>query len=159
MTEPLLRFLTRWVILIIEDLRARHRHLIVSAIHDPAGCTPDGVRAMLRELARGEARLWREITEGAMRELGVAYRRLPLSAYAREAPRSWPELRNRLLVYQRMLRDPEACVRRLIARLRPSRLQAARAAIKLAAHNVVAVSLHAAAPRSVAPAHPAIHPP
>jgi len=158
MSEPLLRFLTRWVILILDALRGRHRRLIVSAIFDPTRRTPEDISRMMAELTQGEARLWREITEGAMRELGMAFARQPLSIYARPAPRSWPELRNRLLVYQTMLRDPEACVRRLIAQLRPSERQSAHAAIKVAVCDLGAPP-PAVVLRPVAQAHPAIHPP
>jgi hypothetical protein len=163
MTQPLLRFVTLWVVLVIESLRARHRRFIVSVIHSPNPRSPAQMRRMIEGLRRCEARLWREVTEGAMRELSLAYPHRSLASYALPKPRRFEELRVRLLTYRNMLADAERYVRRLVARLRAgirlSALDRARDCVQPALGDVASIMMHAFAPRLVARAHPAIHPP
>jgi hypothetical protein len=62
-----------------------------------------------------------------------------------------------------MLADPERFVRRLVARLKVSAglstLHAGRKTISVTVLEVASIPMPAFAPRAVAPAHPAIHPP
>ena len=163
MTQPLLRFVTLWVVLVIEGLRARHRRFIVSVIHDPDCRTQAHWNRLFQELLRGEARLHREMTEGAMRELGLSYPHKPLADYTQPMPRRFEELRIRMQAYRNRLGDPERYVRRLVARLRAdmglSALDRARGEAQLTLLEVASFAMRPLAPRPVARAHPAIHPP
>ena len=164
MVEPLLHFLTAWVIALIEGLRGGCDQHIRRVFLDPTCRSDKHIRRMIRELKQGERKIWREIREAALRELGIPFTRLPLEYYARPKSRTPQALRARLQAYENMLRDPEGCVRRLVAKLRAdmklSMLDRMRGPTLDCIQPVIApLVTQLRMPRLIQRAAPLIHPP
>ena len=66
MVEPLLHFLTAWVIALIEGLRGGCDAHIRRVFLDPDCRSEKHIQRMIRELKQGERRIWREIREAAL---------------------------------------------------------------------------------------------